>query len=58
MSGVSVQTVEVPTYRATEGGALVSESQVNLKDRPELQMSSYHAPLVVSRHLSRDGKSG
>jgi hypothetical protein len=47
MSGISVQTAEVPTYSNTDSVAVVSGSQVHLKERPELQNSSYHAPVMV-----------
>jgi hypothetical protein len=44
MSGISVQTHEMQTYTAKDKGAIVSESQVHLK---ELQNSSYHEPVQV-----------
>lgn len=48
MSAISVQTDEVPIYRPKNNATVVTESQIHLRERPELQNPSYHAPVMVS----------
>ncbi|KAJ9606942.1 hypothetical protein H2200_008953 [Cladophialophora chaetospira] len=56
MSGLSVHTVDaVPTYRAKDGAVVVSESQIQLRERPELQNPSYHAPVQTRRRMHQKG---